>query len=108
MVLKATDADGYPINLVVPRRAAGVDPLMEMLKATKAAVASEFNGDWNQWLFTKNATTGEMKIYLNGALWHSDTGLTKTMGGITFTGYGCGDGLSYDGMIDDVKFYARD
>jgi hypothetical protein len=29
--------DGKPVNLVVPRKAAGVDPFLEMLKAAKAA-----------------------------------------------------------------------
>lgn len=43
----------------------------------KAAVASEFEGQWNHWVFTKNVTTGSMKIYLNGTLWHSGTGKTK-------------------------------
>lgn len=32
-----TDADGEPINLVVPRAENGVDPFLEMLKAVKAA-----------------------------------------------------------------------
>ncbi|MDF7799347.1 Ig domain-containing protein [Pontiellaceae bacterium B1224] len=31
------DTNGIPINLVVPRAAAGIDPFLEMLKATKAA-----------------------------------------------------------------------
>lgn len=34
---------------------------------------------WNHWAFTKNTTTGAMKIYLNGTLWHSGTGKTKVM-----------------------------
>lgn len=32
-----TDTDGKPINLVVPRAATGVDPFLEMAKATQAA-----------------------------------------------------------------------
>jgi hypothetical protein len=43
----------------------------------KPAVAAEYEGQWNQWVFTKNASTGNMSIYLNGALWHSGTGMTK-------------------------------
>ena len=36
-------------------------------------------GVWNHWTFTKNATTGNMKIYLNGVLWHSGTGKIKVI-----------------------------
>ncbi len=36
-------------------------------------------GVWNHWTFTKNATTGNMRIYLNGSLWHSGTGKTKVI-----------------------------
>jgi hypothetical protein len=48
-------------------------------RINKAATASEIGGQWNHWAFTKNATTGDMKIYLNGALWHSGTGKIKPM-----------------------------
>jgi hypothetical protein len=48
-------------------------------RINKAATASEYGGQWNHWAFTKNAATGDMKIYLNGALWHSGTGKTKPM-----------------------------
>ena len=40
----------------------------------KAAVSSEYKGQWNFWSFTKNALSGTMKIYLNGVLWASATG----------------------------------
>jgi hypothetical protein len=40
---------------------------------------NEIAGVWNHWTFTKNATTGNMNIYLNGVLWHSGTGKTKVI-----------------------------
>ncbi|HET6401972.1 MAG TPA: LamG-like jellyroll fold domain-containing protein [Candidatus Kapabacteria bacterium] len=40
----------------------------------KAAGKHDAAGRWNYWAFTKDATTGKMAIYLNGALWLSDTG----------------------------------
>lgn len=40
----------------------------------KLAQASDFKSKWTHWAFTKNAASGEMKIYLNGSLWHSGTG----------------------------------
>ncbi|MGE0569404.1 MAG: LamG domain-containing protein, partial [Bacteroidia bacterium] len=48
-------------------------------RINKLATASENAGQWNHWAFTKNATSGDMKIYLNGVLWHSGTGKTKAM-----------------------------
>ncbi|MDJ0590872.1 MAG: LamG domain-containing protein [Pleurocapsa sp. MO_226.B13] len=43
----------------------------------KTASPSEFKGKWSHWTFTKDANKGEMKIYLNGQLWHSETGKNK-------------------------------
>lgn len=43
----------------------------------KSATAAEQGGQWNHWAFTKNAATGNMRIYLNGALWFSGSGKTK-------------------------------
>jgi Tc toxin complex TcA C-terminal TcB-binding domain/Neuraminidase-like domain/Concanavalin A-like lectin/glucanases superfamily/Salmonella virulence plasmid 28.1kDa A protein len=42
-------------------------------RIAKQAQSSEYKGKWSYWTFTKNASTGEMKIYLNGNLWHSET-----------------------------------
>ena len=43
-------------------------------RINKQANPEDFKDQWNHWAFTKNATTGEMYIYLNGELWHSGTG----------------------------------
>ncbi len=48
-------------------------------RINKAATAAEYKGIWNHWAFTKNATTGNMSIYLNGTLWLSGTSKTKAM-----------------------------
>jgi hypothetical protein len=48
-------------------------------RINKAAAPNEIGGQWNHWAFTKNATTGDMKIYLNGVLWQSGTAKTKPM-----------------------------
>ena len=45
----------------------------------KAASLSEYTDGWSHWAFTKNATTGDLKIYRNGVLWHSGTGHTRTI-----------------------------
>jgi len=46
-------------------------------RINKAATMAEYAGNWSHWVFTKNAATGNMSIYLNGALWHSGSGKTK-------------------------------
>jgi len=48
-------------------------------RINKTATAAEQGGQWNHWAFTKNAVTGNMRIYLNGALWASGVGKTKAM-----------------------------
>ncbi len=46
-------------------------------RISKAAPVTETEGKWNFWTVTKDAVAGQMKIYLNGNLWHSGTGKTK-------------------------------
>lgn len=46
-------------------------------RINKAATTAQTEGQWNFWAVTKDATTGSMKIYLNGVLWHSGTAKTK-------------------------------
>jgi len=75
-------------------------------RINKVALESEFKDGWNHWAFTKDAGTGIMKIYLNGTLWHSGLGKTKSMTGITAGTIGSQiSGFYYDGAIDDVRLY---
>ncbi|WP_146459747.1 LamG-like jellyroll fold domain-containing protein, partial [Rubripirellula tenax] len=62
---------------------------------------------WHHWAFTKNATTGEMNIYLDGVSWASGTGKTKAMSGITsfVLGSHTNGSEGYDGRLDDVRIY---
>lgn len=39
--------------------------------------AGDLEGRWTHWAFTKNVSTGEMRIYIDGQLAHSGTGLTR-------------------------------
>lgn len=43
----------------------------------KVSTAAQQGGQWNHWAFTKNATTGWMRIYLNGAIWAIGSGKSK-------------------------------
>ncbi|MFW0837855.1 MAG: DUF2341 domain-containing protein [Candidatus Komeilibacteria bacterium] len=63
-------------------------------------------GQWNHWVFTKNAATGIMKIYLNGKEWHSDTGKNKPITTPNSSGkIGSSNTLFYEGKLDDMRIY---
>jgi hypothetical protein len=75
----------------------------------KAANISEFSGTWNHWAFTKNKTTGSMKIYLNGVLWHSATGKTKAISIDQMTlGADIANSVPYSGNIDDFGVWDKE
>ncbi|MGJ8677952.1 MAG: LamG-like jellyroll fold domain-containing protein [Akkermansiaceae bacterium] len=76
-------------------------------RINKAADSADFSGGWNHWVFTKNADSGVMNIYLNGSLWHTGSGNTRPMSYITSAFLGSAGGLSgtYDGLIDEVRMY---
>lgn len=79
-------------------------------RINKLANTVDFSGQWNHWAFTKNCVTGSMKIYLNGHLWHSGTGLTRLMTGVNrfkIGSMGAG-GLNYDGNIDEFAIFNKD
>ncbi len=67
---------------------------------------SAWEGQWNHWAFTKNATSGEMKIFLNGELFHSGTGKTKLID-ITALNFASSSVLTnnYYGMIDELQIW---
>lgn len=74
----------------------------------KLAVDQNFKGSWNNWVFTKNVTSGEMKIYLNGNLWHSGTGLKRP---IDINALNFGSAISwvnnYFGSIDEFQLWNK-
>ncbi|MGL5016653.1 MAG: LamG domain-containing protein [Luteolibacter sp.] len=71
-----------------------------------SAPSSSYKGQWNHWAFTKNTTSGSMKIYLNGGLVHSESGKTGSIAGVTQASLGgVFGGLTYDGLIDEVRLY---
>ncbi len=74
----------------------------------KAADAADYEGTWTFWTFLKNADTGDQQVYINGVLWHSGTGMTNTMEGVTKFTIGTKPSLAegwYQGMIDDFRLY---
>jgi hypothetical protein len=77
-------------------------------RINKTATTAETEGQWNRWTFTKNAITGNMKIYLNGSLWHSGTGFTRDFDQIASFRIGKGNwsgSNSYEGRIDEFAIF---
>lgn len=77
-------------------------------RINKQANKIDFAGKWNYWAFTKDAVSGNMKIYLNGALWHSGTGMKKTM---DISAFKLGNSLTgspaYFGSIDELRIWNK-
>ncbi|NQV33145.1 MAG: discoidin domain-containing protein, partial [Phycisphaeraceae bacterium] len=79
-------------------------------RTSKAIAADEIVDAWNHWAFTKNADTGDVTIYRNGEVWHSDTGKNKPLQGADVTKFTIGTKPNLGewwvtGMIDDVQLY---
>jgi len=77
-------------------------------RINKAGSATDYEGTWTFWTFLKNADTGDQQVYINGELWHSGTGMTNTMEGVTKFTIGTKPSLAegwYQGMIDDFRLY---
>ncbi len=80
-----------------------------LTRISTAASPEEYAGEWRHWTFLKNAETGDQQIYLDGLLWHSGTGLTRPLAGVTAFTIGSKADFSeiYPGMIDDFRLYGQ-
>ena len=79
-------------------------------RISKSVSNSEYQG-WHYWAFTANASTGSMKIYLDGFLWHSGTGNNKVINDVTGTTrtIGKNDNNNYHrGYISNLKLYKKE
>ena len=76
-------------------------------RVDKAASTGEYEGNWHQWTFTKNAATGTMNIYLDGVLWHSGTGLSRPVGVVNQFKLGANrnGGNNWGGMLDEFTIW---
>ena len=77
-------------------------------RINKSAAEFEYEGQWNHYAFTKNAVSGEMKIYINGSLWHEGSGLHKLIDirNLNFGSHADG-GNNYFGGIDDFQVWNK-
>ena len=74
----------------------------------KAATPEEYKGSWSHWAVTKDTTSGEMKIFHNGELWHSGADKTRL---IDITSFILGTSGSYNrtwfGKIDEFRVWKK-
>lgn len=78
-------------------------------RISKGTTLAERTG-WHNWVFTKNATAGTMRIYLDGTSWHSGTSLTASIGTSVFAYLGGAwwDGFWFSGTIGHFSIYNRE
>ncbi len=77
-------------------------------RISKTATDEEIAGKWNHWAMTKNATTGIMQIYLNGALWHEGTEHFHPIDIKTFNiGANIDRNTFYYGQLDDFAVFDK-
>jgi hypothetical protein len=76
-------------------------------RINKAVPTADIEGRWNHYAFTKDAA-GNMRIYINGALFHSGTGLTKAIDmKRLIVGNNINGGAPYHGGINDLSIWKR-
>ncbi len=78
----------------------------------KPMTPEQYKGRWNHWAFTKNVNEGTMKMYLNGELFHSETGKLRTIDVIDTMVIGKGLSVTnprhYDGAIDEFRVWNKE
>ena len=115
-IFEGRDANGYRVvNCHLPWSNsrvywdAGNSGTSSYDRVDQSASATDFSGKWNHWAFTKDASTGEMKAFLNGDLFMSATGKTRLMDGITSFRIGgtASSGFNgvYDGKINEFRIW---
>lgn len=74
----------------------------------RLATPSDYQANWRHWAFVKDVRTGDMTVYLDGQVWHSGTGLTRDLNGISTIIIGSNaaeSGNFYEGKIDDIRVW---
>jgi Concanavalin A-like lectin/glucanases superfamily/Peptide-N-glycosidase F, C terminal/Secretion system C-terminal sorting domain len=76
-------------------------------RINKLANVADLEGKWNHWVFTKEAA-GNLKIYLNGVLWHSGTGMTRPIDIEKFViGSNINQSATYKGGLNELSIWKR-
>lgn len=76
-------------------------------RISKAVQSGDIDGTWHHWVYVKKTSTGEMRIYKDGVLWHSGTGMTRPVGKVDrfFLGSNWNQGYQYNGDIDEFSVW---
>lgn len=79
-------------------------------RINKGAAVDELEGKWNHWAFTKNASSGDMRIFLNGSLWHSGSSKTRLIDIVDFSigTLNYSRTRYYYGRIDEFRMWASE
>ena len=70
--------------------------------------ANEIDNDWHHWAFVKDQSSGEMKIFKDGSLWLSGSGLTRSVGMMhrLILGSNKNRTNNWKGSIDEFQIYS--
>lgn len=117
LVLQALDSLNLPVVAIsLPTSNAGIgfdcgNDGKTADRIEKTALREEYRGEWSHFAFTKNASTGLMKIYRNGKLWHSETNKTKFLPATAtaMVGRAVSDSKSsFEGQLADLRIWSRE
>lgn len=75
----------------------------------KVVVQNDVDNGWHHWAFVKDAAAGNMYIYRDGVLFHSGSGLTRSVGKITRLNLASSADGSYHfkGNIDEFSIWSE-
>lgn len=73
----------------------------------KLANETQYEGKWNHWVFTKDASIGVMRMFVNGSQFHAATGLDNTIADIVRLTIGSASGNTnfYRGALDEFVVF---
>lgn len=73
----------------------------------KAMISTDIDNEWHHWTFVKDQAAGTMKIFRDGVLWHSGSGLTRNVGYVHRLVLGANSGLGnhWMGRMDEFQIF---
>ncbi|MFT5859532.1 MAG: hypothetical protein ACI865_001635 [Flavobacteriaceae bacterium] len=76
-------------------------------RISKDMTGAGVDNEWHHWAFIKEQTTGTMKVLRDGVLWHSGTGLNRSVGELhrLVLGSNRNIGNHWVGVIDEFQLY---
>lgn len=74
----------------------------------QAMITTDIDNEWHHWTFVKDQAAGTMKIFRDGVLWHSGSGLTREVGYLhrLILGANRTAGNHWNGRIDEFQMFS--